>query len=48
MTSDSVTIKLTIKQVDFSDTGLYGCGMTYNGNIAIFDATYLRIEGNII
>lgn len=48
MTSDSSTLFLKIKQVDFSDSGLYFCGFYSNGNSVIFSATYLMVQGKIV
>lgn len=47
MTSNSTALFLKIKQVDFSDTGLYFCGFhSFQGPI-ISSATYLNVKGKI-
>lgn len=47
MSSDSVTLILTIKQVNSSDSGLYFCGFKSQYDAVIQSATYLRVEGKI-
>lgn len=47
MSSDSVTLNLTIKQVNSSDSGLYFCGFMLQNNTVIQSATSLIVEGKI-
>nr|XP_046236569.1 uncharacterized protein LOC124054516 [Scatophagus argus]XP_046236570.1 uncharacterized protein LOC124054516 [Scatophagus argus]XP_046236571.1 uncharacterized protein LOC124054516 [Scatophagus argus] len=44
MTSNITTIFLTIKQVDFSDSGLYFCGFNSDNNPVIVSATHLKVQ----
>ncbi|XP_043954256.1 uncharacterized protein LOC122820738 [Gambusia affinis] len=45
MTSNSTNIFLNIKQVNFSDSGLYICGTMSQSCQKIFSETYLQVEG---
>lgn len=47
MSSDSVTVNLTIKQVNSSDSGLYFCGFNFQNNSVIKSATSLIVNGKI-
>lgn len=47
MSSDCVTLKLTIKQVNSSDSGLYYCGFMSNNYTVIKSATSLIVKGKI-
>lgn len=47
MSSDSVTLNLTIKHVNSSDSGLYFCGFKSQNNAVIQSATSLIVEGKI-
>lgn len=47
MTSNSTALFLNIKQVDFSDTGLYFCGFHSARGPIISSATYLNVKGKI-
>lgn len=47
MSSTSTTIILTIKGVDFSDSGLYLCGFREKRYLVIYSATSLMVEGKI-
>ncbi|XP_075307868.1 uncharacterized protein LOC142369393 [Odontesthes bonariensis] len=44
MTSNTTNLFLNIKQVDFSDSGLYFCGCKTDGFSVIFSATYLQVQ----
>ncbi|XP_041841446.1 uncharacterized protein LOC121639911 [Melanotaenia boesemani] len=44
MTSNNTNIFLNIKQLEFSDSGLYFCGYTKDGHPVTFGATYLQVE----
>ncbi|XP_041840403.1 uncharacterized protein LOC121639308 [Melanotaenia boesemani] len=44
MTSNNTNIFLNIKQLEFSDSGLYFCGYTKDGHPVIFGATYLQVQ----
>ncbi|KAM4536793.1 uncharacterized protein PAE49_021249 [Odontesthes bonariensis] len=44
MTSNTTNLFMNIKQVDFSDSGLYFCGCYKDGFSVIFSATYLQVE----
>ncbi|XP_040887432.1 uncharacterized protein LOC121177250 isoform X2 [Toxotes jaculatrix] len=45
MTSNISTVSLNIKQVDFSDSGLYFCGF-YNNSHPIFTMIRLKVKGS--
>ncbi|KAM4536789.1 uncharacterized protein PAE49_021245 [Odontesthes bonariensis] len=44
MTSNTTNLFLNIKQVDFSDSGLYFCGRYKDELSVIFSATYLQVD----
>ncbi|KAM4536791.1 uncharacterized protein PAE49_021247 [Odontesthes bonariensis] len=44
MTSNTTNLFLNIKQVDFSDSGLYFCGCKTDGFSIIFSATHLQVR----
>ncbi|KAM9718157.1 uncharacterized protein ACNS7B_021561 [Menidia menidia] len=44
MTSNTTNLFLNIKPVDFSDSGLYFCGIYRDGHSVIFSATYLQVQ----
>ncbi|CAG5929489.1 unnamed protein product [Menidia menidia] len=44
MTSNTTNLFLNIKQVDFSDSGLYFCGYKKDGHPVIFSATHLQVQ----
>ncbi|KAM9718162.1 uncharacterized protein ACNS7B_021564 isoform 2-T2 [Menidia menidia] len=44
MTSNTTNLFLNIKQVDFSDSGLYYCGVYRDGHSVIFSATHLQVQ----
>ncbi len=44
MTSNTTTLFLEIRQVDFSDSGLYFCGFNTDGNSVIVSATHLNVQ----
>ncbi|XP_035985413.1 uncharacterized protein LOC118558915 [Fundulus heteroclitus] len=44
MTSNGTNIILSIKQVNYSDFGVYICGFRSNGFWRIFSETYLQVE----
>uniref|UniRef100_A0A3P9Q6F7 Immunoglobulin domain-containing protein n=1 Tax=Poecilia reticulata TaxID=8081 RepID=A0A3P9Q6F7_POERE len=45
MTSNITNFFLNIKQVNFSDSGLYICGTISPSCLKIFSETYLQVEG---
>lgn len=47
MSSNSTTLILTIKGVDFSDSGLYFCGFRKKKHLEIYSATSLLVKGKI-
>uniref|UniRef100_A0A3B3CFZ5 Ig-like domain-containing protein n=1 Tax=Oryzias melastigma TaxID=30732 RepID=A0A3B3CFZ5_ORYME len=48
MSSNSNHVSLNIRKVNFSDSGLYFCGLYKNSDAVIFDATYLQVEAEIV
>uniref|UniRef100_A0A3B3HAP0 Ig-like domain-containing protein n=1 Tax=Oryzias latipes TaxID=8090 RepID=A0A3B3HAP0_ORYLA len=48
MTSNITHVFLNIKNVNFSDSGLYFCGHKDGARAVIFGATYLLVNGKII
>lgn len=47
MSSNSITLILTIKGVDSSDSGLYFCGFREKRYLVIYGGTSLMVEGKI-
>uniref|UniRef100_A0A3B3DSQ6 Ig-like domain-containing protein n=1 Tax=Oryzias melastigma TaxID=30732 RepID=A0A3B3DSQ6_ORYME len=44
MSSNITHVSLNISEVNFSDSGLYFCGLYTNSVAVIFDATFLQVE----
>uniref|UniRef100_A0A3B3CUS0 Ig-like domain-containing protein n=1 Tax=Oryzias melastigma TaxID=30732 RepID=A0A3B3CUS0_ORYME len=48
MSSNTTHVSLNISEVNFSDSGLYFCGLYTNSVAVIFDATFLQVQGEIV
>lgn len=48
MSSNKTDVFLTIKEVDYSDTGLYFCGFFIKSNIVLGETTYLDVMGKAV
>uniref|UniRef100_A0A4W4DP01 Ig-like domain-containing protein n=1 Tax=Electrophorus electricus TaxID=8005 RepID=A0A4W4DP01_ELEEL len=47
MSVNSQNTSLTITAVNYTDSGLYYCGIWHSNNISFSNATYLQVTGNI-